>query len=305
VKQVAIAGGALAFALLVTPARAAEGELLIGTDIEPIYANLIYPEGLVFDGNALLLTDMKLGAVLRMTGGKPAPVWRDERCGPTSLAKLPSGQWLVACHLSQQLVVLDLAGGTATETARVPFARPNDMYAGPNGVYVSRSGEFSRSAEASGEVWLVRSPADMRRVVSRIHYANGVAVTRDGHALLVSEHLEGRVWRYPIMKDGSLGSRALAYAGRLPESGPLSGPDGIEPAADGSFFVAWYWVGTILHVDANGHVIDGFFLPGRRKVTNVALTPDGHGLYAVATDDNEIDGALYFVDLRNPLSAGP
>jgi sugar lactone lactonase YvrE len=295
----------VAFAVAIAAPRvvhAQDGGLVLGPDIAPIYTDLVYPEGLVFDGKILMFTDMKLGAVLRMVGGTPTPIWRDARCGPTSLAKLPSGLWLVACHLSSELVVLDLTFDTTPKVAaRFRFSRPNDMYAGPHGVYVSRSGEFSRSALSTGEVWLVRGPYEMRRVASRIRYANGVAVTRDRHGLLVSEHFEGRVLRYPILADGTLGARTVVYSGRVPDSGPLAGPDGIEPAPDGSFYVAWYWAGTILHIGGNGGVNWGLFTPGYRKVTNIALTPDGKGLYAVATNDDETKGALFFANLQDPL----
>ena len=267
----------------------------------PVYGGLIYPEGPIFDGNTLLLTDMKLGAVLRFEGNSASPVWSDGRCGPTSLARLPSGLWLVACHLSHELAFLDLHDLNAAKLiARTPFRRPNDMYAGAAGVYVSRSGEFDPAAAITGEVWLVRTPDDQRRVESQIHYANGVTVTRDGRDLLVDEHLEHRVWRYPLQPDGSLGARSLAFdlAPVLgPGAEPLMGPDGIEPAADGSYFIAVYGAGMVLHVDRGGALIERFTTPGYPKLTNVALTPRESGLYAVSSMSDEHAGALFYVDL--------
>jgi len=266
-----------------------------------VYGGLIYPEGPIFDGDTLLLTDMKLGAVLRFASNRASPVWSDDRCGPTALARLPSGLWLVACHLSHELVFLDLHDLTSAKlVARTPFRRPNDMYAGPHGVYVSRSGEFDPAAPITGEVWLVRSPTDQRRVESRIHYANGVAVTRDGRDLLVDEHLEHRVWRYPLQSDGSLGARTLAFdlAPVLrPGAPPLTGPDGIEPAADGSYYIAAYDAGMVLHVDRGGMLIERFTTPGYPKLTNIALTPGETGLYAVSSLSGEQAGALFYVDL--------
>lgn len=269
----------------------------------PVYTNLTYPEGTVFDGNALMFTDMKRGLVFRMTGGTPQPIWTDTRCGPTALAKLPSGQWLLACHLSHELVFLDLTNPMApTVIARRPFRRPNDMYAWHLGVYVTRSGEFSRSAPVRGEVWLVKGPDDMRRVADGIHYANGVAVTRDDRFLLVSEHLERRVWRYPILPTGDLGERVPAFTFSATGTAlALAGPDGIEPAPDGSFFVAIYWTGEVLRISPAGTVTGTVLTSGGyAKVTNIALTPDGHGLYAVASSEDETKGALTYVKLQSP-----
>lgn len=288
---------ALTLSMLVLPATAEPSR-----ELTPIYAGLIYPEGPIFDGNTLLFTDMKLGSVLRYDGTNVSPVWSDPDCGPTALAPLPSGRWLVACHLTHELVFLDLHDLAAPKLmARVPFRRPNDMYPSPNGAYVSRSGEFSASAPITGEVWLVRAPDDQQQVLRHVHYANGVAVTRDGKYLLVDEHLEHHVWRYPIKPDGSLDERTLAFDVEDvigSHASPLDGPDGIEPARDGSFYVAIYGRGMILHVSANGVLIERFYADGYPKLTNMALTPDESGLYAVSSMADEHAGALFYIDLK-------
>jgi hypothetical protein len=54
----------------------------------------------------------------------------------------------------------------------------------------------------------------------------------------------------------------------------------------------------ILHVDASGDVIGSLVTPSYSKVTNVALTPDGTGLYAVASNATETEGALFYIDLK-------
>ena len=287
----------LALFVLAQPAAAEDSR-----ELTPIYTGLIYPEGPIFDGNTLLFTDMKLGSVLRLDGKTVAPVWSDPNCGPTALAPLPSGQWLVACHLTHELVFLDLHDLTAPkQIARTPFRRPNDMYPSPKGAYVSRSGEFAVSAPITGEVWLVRAPDDQQQVLRNIHYANGVAVTRDGKDLLVDEHLAHHIWRYPIKADGSLGERTLAFDVETvigSHASPLDGPDGIEPARDGSFYVAIYGRGMIRHVAANGQLIERFYADGYPKLTNMALTPDESGLYAVSSAADEHAGALFYIDLK-------
>jgi gluconolactonase len=296
------------------PSRGPE-TILLPARMKPIYVKLAYPEGLVFDGSSLLLTDMKLGSVYRVDGSVPKAIWTDQRCGPTALAKLPSAQWLIACHSSHELVFVDLADPNHARTIdRKPFRRPNDMHASSLGVYVSRSGEFSTDAPVAGEIWLVRSPDDMRRVADGLHYANGVAVTRDGRWLLVSEHLADAVWRYPILPDGRLGERTYETRTILPHAMPLQGPDGIEAASDGSFFVAVYRGGTVLHVRRQGQLVSvtqawvpSICPPGSgplgiarcNKITNIALTPDEIGLYAVASNETETLGGLFYIDVRD------
>ncbi|MGQ0740829.1 MAG: SMP-30/gluconolactonase/LRE family protein [Alphaproteobacteria bacterium] len=272
-------------------------------EMTKIYDDLLYPEGPVFDGKNLLFADMLRGAILRYEPRSVAPVFSDESCGPTSLARLPSGQWLAACHLAHEIVFFELRVARRPYlVARERLHRPNDMSAGAVGIYVSESGEFDPRAPVSGKVWLVQKHGVKRVVAEDLHYANGVAVTPDGRFLLVSEHLARRVWRYPIDADGSLGVRTLAFAfaSSLGQGEALTGPDGIEPARDGSFYVAVNGRAMVVHVSMSGNLLETFETSGYAYTTNVVLTPDETGLYAVANRRSpRPGGALFYVKLSD------
>lgn len=273
-------------------------------EMTKIYDRLLYPEGPVFDGQTLLFADMVMGAIFHYEHGSVTPVLSDDNCGPTSLAKLPSGHWLASCHLTHELIFFDVRyPGPAYLIARETMIRPNDMSAGVAGVYVSESGEFSPSAPITGKIWLVKAPHERQMVADNIHYANGVAVTVDGQSLLVCEHLARRIWRYAIKPDGRLGTRSLAFDVAKALSGPitpLTGPDGIEAAADGSFYVAINGRASVMHVAGDGHVIETFETPGYPFTTNVVLTPDGHGIYAVSNKNSPHQaGALFHINLKS------
>jgi gluconolactonase len=286
---------ALAIACLATGADARE--------MTKIYDRLLYPEGPVFERHNLLFADMLMGEILRYDEGDGAPIWSDDNCGPTSLARLPSGLWLTSCHLTHELVFLDFTDAEkARQVVREDLRRPNDMSAGAAGVYVTESGEFDPHAPITGKIWLIKAPGEKRMVADNIHYANGVAVTTDGRALLVCEHLAQRVWRYPILPDGTLGPRTLAFDVAKNLSGaiaPLTGPDGIEAAPDGSFYVAINGRASVMHVASGGGLIESFETPGYPFTTNVVLTPAGGGLYAVSNRNLPRQaGALFYLDLR-------
>ena len=287
-------GSIAALLLLAVPAQARE--------MTKVYDQLRYPEGPVFDRQNLLIADMLMGAIFRYERGAVTPALSDDNCGPTSLAKLPSGHWLASCHLTHELIFFDVRDpGPAYLIARETMIRPNDMSAGAAGVYVSESGEFNSSAPITGKIWLVKGPHDKQLVADNIHYANGVAVTADGHALLVCEHLARRVWRYPIKPDGTLGARTLAFdVGKVLSNpiAPLTGPDGIEAAPDGSFYVAINGRASIMHIAADGHVIETYETPGYPFTTNVVLMPDGRGIYAVSNRNGPQAGALFYIDLK-------
>jgi|GEM_PF-3512841 len=273
-------------------------------EMTKVYDRLLYPEGPVFDRGNLLFADMLMGAIFHYERGAVTPELSDDNCGPTSLAKLPSGHWLASCHLTHELIFFDTRyPGPAYLIARETLRRPNDMSAGAAGVYVSESGEFDPKAPITGKIWLVKAPGQRQLVADNIHYANGVAVMADGHALLVCEHLARRVWRYPIKPDGTLGARSLAFDVGKALSGPitpLTGPDGIEAAPDGSFYVAINGRGSVMHVGNDGHVIGTYETAGYPFTTNVVLTPDGRGLYAVSNRMSPRHaGALFHIDLKS------
>ena len=289
--------GALALAIVSLATGASAREMA------KVYGPLLYPEGPVFNGKNLLLADMLMGEILRYDEGGGAPIWSDDNCGPTSLARLPSGLWLTSCHLTHELVFLDFTDADqARQAARESLRRPNDMSAGTAGVYVSESGEFDPNAPITGKIWLIKAPGEKQMVADNIHYANGVAVTSNGHSLLVCEHLARRVWRYPILADGTLGQRTLVFDVAKQLSGtiaPLTGPDGIEAVPDGSFYVAINGRGLIMHVSNDGRLIERFETPDYPFTTNVVLTPDGNGLYAVSNRNTPRQaGALFYIDLH-------
>ena len=66
-----------------------------------------------------------------------------------------------------------------------------------------------------------------------IHYSNGLTLSKDGKNLLVAEMLAGRILRFPIQADGTLGPRTV-WA-RLQDLAPptaredaYNGPDGLK-----------------------------------------------------------------------------
>ena len=93
-----------------------------------------------------------------------------------------------------------------------------------------------------------------------IHFANGLALTADGSALLVVESWERRILQIPVRADGGAGAPEV-----LVEL-PGTVPDGVAVAADGSTWVACYEPSQVLRVDPSG------------TVAVIAADPDGHVL---------------------------
>jgi len=297
----------LVLALAAAPAACAAG-------LEAINPESYYPEGPLWFAGRLWYAEMSRDRVMAWGPGGNRAVWQQEGCGPTSLAPAPGGGLFVLCHLGHRIVRIGTAGETLAEIGRDAaggrLSSPNDSVADvAGGVYVSSSGRFDPAAPATGAVLYIAPEGGVRRVAEGLRYANGLAITPDGAALLVSEHLARRVLRFPIGPGGALapprvfvGLDALAPPPADPD--PYAGPDGLAVDRDGNVYIAEYGAGRVLIVDAAGALLETLVLP-ERYVTNLAFGADEGTLFVTAPGSNSVRpyiGRVY--RLANPLRRG-
>ncbi len=285
-----LVGGAVA-----TPRLFREG----GDTGEPIAAS--YPEGPLYQGTTLYYGEMGADRVSRAVGqAAPAPFFSQPGCGPTAISPYGAG-FLVLCHLGGRLVETTTEGHPVREWRADATGRqlmdPNDGYAdGRGGVYFSDPGQFSRGSVPEGRVMHLSAGGELRSVAGPLWYPNGVFVDKALRYAYVSEHLAGRVLRFEIGADGSLGppttfvdladvSRPERYDTPYAETGP----DGLEIGPNGDLYVAVYGEGRILRFAADGSYRAAIELPTRFS-TNISFAPDGG---AVTTGSfNNVDPPL-------------
>jgi gluconolactonase len=153
------------------------------------------------------------------------------------VAVSPDGKWLAACDLRKQCVWrLDLKTAKLREFTRggdSTFSIPNHLAFTRDGrLFVSDSGAFRKvtgrifcfDGNGDGGVWH-NGP---------FNFANGVAISPGGDALLVCCTWLSGVERIAVNDDGSAGKRSV-YA-RLPKSLP----DGLAFDARGNLYVTCY-----------------------------------------------------------------
>jgi sugar lactone lactonase YvrE len=272
-----------------------------------------YPEGPIAIEGRLYVAEMTADRVIEAGATDTRTFWHEDGCGPTSLAPLEDGRVVVLCHIGGYLAVVSSAGitearVTADEDGR-PIRSPNDSFAdGKGGVYLSDSGPFGADAPAEGSVLRLAPDLRARRLVTGLHYANGVAVVDAGRRLLVSEHLAGRVLSFAIAADGTLAAAGVLADRALLESaaGPLSGttgPDGIEPAGDGSVLVCIYGAGAVVRLSLRGELL-GAATVSTRYVTNVSRWKSGYAITgAFSNRDYPYAGEIGFYGPRDGSAA--
>lgn len=246
-----------------------------------------YPEGPLYQGETLYYAEMGADRVSVIAPGAERRTFFEQRnCGPTALAPYGAG-FLILCHVGARVVAVDANGQVqrsweADESGEA-LMDPNDAYSdGRGGVYFSDPGLFSRRTEPHGKVMHLSAEGRLRVVARTLWYPNGVFVDAAQRRLYVSEHMMGRVLRFPIAADGGLGTpetfvdlRTVTRTDKHPrEPYPETGPDGLEIGPDGDFWVAVYGEGRILRLTPEGALRGILELPARYS-TNIAFAPDG------------------------------
>lgn len=275
----------------------------------PVKTGLQYPEGLLLHGGVLYFTEMDANRIMASTDGETfREVWREDGCGPTSIAALAPGRFLINCHMSSGLRIWDVDANTtmrAPEPGAAPIMRPNDSTGdGAGGAFVSDSGEFAADAPRAGAV-IHFDGARYRTIARGLHYANGVAYDVAARVLYVSEHFGRRVWKIADPMGSAkrevfwdYAKKPCAAAGR---ERWLFGPDGLELRPGGGLFVSIYGGEAVYELSAGGDCLSVRTLPAILVTSSV--TDEARGaLWVVspALKANPRDGGLFKLPLRTP-----
>lgn len=278
---------------------------------EPVVINAetSYPEGPAVVAGTLYYAEMGNDRVMRFDGASNQVFWKREGCAPTSVSPSGDGGLYVLCHRQGAVVRVSPAGETTAvidhDEHGEAFVNPNASVSdGKGGLWFSASGLFSPTAPAEGAVLHLRADGKLRRLVEGIHYANGVALSRDGRTVFVSEHLERRVLAYAVDDAGALGGGRVAVRlddlpGAIRDGGWWVGPDGLAIDGRGNLWIAEYGGGRVMAVSTGGKLLAT--IPVKEAYTTAMAFGDDGRLFitAPASRTPYYGGTVYAMD--NPL----
>lgn len=269
-----------------------------------------YPEGPLWHDGKLYYVEYAAHTVMTWDGTANTQIWMQDGCGPSGLVATAKGELIVACYDNNTIVRIDGSGQTLDT---IPADSNGETFLGPNdfardalgGIYFSASGVFDTDAAIRGRIYYIAPDGQIRPVAYLLHYPNGLALTDDGRTLLASEHLAGRILRFEVQPDGSLGNRKVFR--RLQDLAPLpaeadayTGPDGLEVDDEGNVYICQYGAGRVLVTDREGKPLRQIDVPAD-FVTNLAFGPDQKTVYITAAQDAwtaPYPGEVYEVDNR-------
>jgi gluconolactonase len=244
-----------------------------------------YPEGPLWRNGKLLYVEYAGPGIKIWDGRHVRSYWSGDHCGASGLIAYRRNHILVACYDANQIVELDEIGRQIRvidkDSAGKPFIGPNDFAAdGAGGIYVSASGVYDLKAPISGTIlYMPPDKGTFVEVANLIHYSNGLALSKDGKNLLVSEMLAGRILSFPVKTDGTLGPRTVwariqDLAPPTPHEDAYNGPDGFKLGPDGNYYIAQNGSGRVLVVSDDKKLVRIITVP-TPYVTNVNFGANG------------------------------
>ena len=273
-----------------------------------IIANGVYfPEGARWHEGAFWFSDIGARKVHRLElGGRLETVVEIEQ-QPSGLGWLPDGRLLVVSMIDQRLMRLE-AGKLVQHADMSGVAQHwcNDMVVDGRGrAYVGCTGD-----EAGADKPIVPAPlivvdpdGRVRVAAAELMFPNGVVVTGDNHGLFVAETGAHRLTRFDVAEDGSLSNPTLHA------DIPGSWPDGIAIDANDTLWVADPLGKAIMHLDAQGAVVQRVSLGGATPMACTLGGPDGDLLMVCVVPELDFHGIdasptgwieVFKVDARAP-----
>jgi len=257
--------------------------------MEAFVTGLTSPEGPAFDhdGN-LFFVDWLTSTIRKATPDGQITEFFNTGGVPAGLAFHPDGSLYLADEGDDihGLMRITPDGETTilvNEYEGVPLNGANDLVLDANGV-VYFSDPWRTSLENPvGGFYRYFPDGTLEQLDTGLAFPNGVALTKDGSAVILAETMRNRLLRYAIDADGTVGPRTHWVDTYEP-----SGPDGMAFDDAGNLYVAHFNGSAVDVLDSHGHFVRNIAIPGP-SVTNVAFGgPDGKTLVITEVETGTI-----------------
>ncbi len=249
---------------------------------------LSFPEGPRWRGGALWFSDIHAHRVYRLAGGM-AQVAAEIEDRASGLGFLPDSSLLVVSMLDRRLIAAGQDGKQRLYADVSHLSRNfiNDMVVDTQGrAYVgSRNG--GTPASKSDSLILALPDGTSQVLLDDMVTPNGSVITPDGKSLIIAETALGRLNRFVLNPDGTLGERTIlcALPGRHIDGICLDAAGGVWCGGGN---------GGLFYVEPDGALGPVFDFPPDRMVLATALGgPDGRTLFLATASTKLIDNLAY------------
>ncbi|MGV3527159.1 MAG: SMP-30/gluconolactonase/LRE family protein [Candidatus Sericytochromatia bacterium] len=313
----AFAGGALMALISLVPASA-----------KPVVreiANLGGGAGsVIWQERQVLATQRGLGQIVIWNNRQSQVLATLSDCGPSSMLTLRGGGYLVSCAQNPRLIVLNSYGQQvesfprpAEETGLVRIgATLEDIKSydisgitamvqdSRGGVYIAATGSSQANSNAAGKgriFYLNASRSGITPMASNLNYPAGLALSRDGKQLFVSEGTSRQIRRFDLNQGQLTNATVFARMADLytPSASAVEDP---RPGAlafnnQGHLYIALEGEGRILVASPQGKTIASLEVP-QPYVKGFSFSRTDRQLYISASPNPEATARGYLYELQ-------
>lgn len=218
-------------------------------------------------------TDVK-GTIYAVNFKEEGTIGKVDKNGNVTLfAKLPNGSigngirfdkngtMFIADYTNH--AILQIKKGETTSTIFATDStmnQPNDLAIAPNGIIYASDPNWAKS---TGNLWMSKNNK-MILLEKNMGTTNGIEVSPNGKTLYVNESVQRKIWKYDILKDGSISNKTEFT------SFTNFGLDGMRCDNEGNLYVCRYGKGTVAIFSTKGKLLREILLTGK-KPTNITF----------------------------------
>ncbi len=250
-------------------ARNASNAPLVAGELQVIGDQFTFTEGPAADATGnIAFTDIRNSRIHLYTTDGKLGVLRENTGGANGLFFDKDGNLLACEGDNGQLTSRSPSGEISVlinEYKGSGFNKPNDLWIDPNGgIYFTDPiyGRTEKKQDGEHVYYLNPDRSKVIRVIEDFVRPNGLIGTPDGRTLYVADAGDGKIWKYSIRKDGSLGNKTF-FAD--------TGSDGMTLDALGNVYVTQE---AVLIYNPEGKLIQRIETPNRP--TNVTFGGRAH-----------------------------
>lgn len=256
----------------------------------------LHMEGLCFDRNRdLFFVGITEGRIykLDMQTKKQTVVAKLEGIKPTAVKVHKDGR-LFVCFVGVNrgggIIVMDPDGSNQKEI--VSDMDVDDLVFDTEGGFYFTYYVGNAYNPIGGVYYMDPDLETYRCVIDHMAKPNGIAISKDGKGLWITETDLGRLVWHPL--PGTAGHTTVVY-----QFGGTIGPDSVSIDEEGNVYVALFRQGRFMIFNAFGFPIGQVLMPNRDKGHNLFTThpmvhPDTSELYMIASDDYGDEGSWIF-----------
>lgn len=229
-----------------------------GAELERIPGEFQFTEGPAADRDgSVFFSDVAAGRMYHLSVDGELTLAREETNRANGLFLDPEGNLLACESGAGRMVAIDREGEVTVIAAEYDgrrFNAPNDCWVDPRGgVYFTDPiyGQATRVQDGEHVYYVTPDRLEVVRVVDDMIKPNGLIGTAEGRILYITDHGDGKTWRYDVETDGTLTQKALFAE---------HGGDGMTIDQRGNVYLA---TDAFLVFDPEGELMERIEVPER------------------------------------------